>query len=170
MIVSDASPLIFLAKVNKLSLLKELFKEVLIEEEVRKEVVEKGKEENSSDALIIEKAIKESWIKVEKLKKKKGEDRKFKSIHEGEENSILLAKKHKSLLLIDEEEGREIARVMGLKARGTLYVLKKGVEKNVISKKEAIETLDELIEKGNFRISPEIYGKFLKMFIRHSLK
>ncbi len=158
MIVSNASPLIFLAKVNKLSLLKELFKEVLIEEEVRKEVVDRGKEEGTADALVIEKAIKDKWIKVEKLKKRgKG---KFKRIHQGEENSIFLAKKYNSLLLMDDEDGREVARVMGLKARGTLYVLRKGTERELITKKETKEILDNLIAEGNFRISTEIYLKF----------
>jgi predicted nucleic acid-binding protein len=156
MIVSDASPLICLAKVEKLSLLRELFGRVVIEEEVKREAIVRGKEEGASDALVIEDAIKEGWMEVAKIEDEKS----FKGIHKGEGNTILLAKKHKCSVLIDEEDGREVARVMGLKVRGSLYVLKKAVENGLISKDEAIKTLDEMIEDG-FRISTRIYAKFL---------
>ena len=102
MIVSDASPLICLAKVEKLSLLSELFGRVVIEEEVKREAIVRGKEEGASDALVIEDAIKEGWMEVEKIEDEKS----FKGIHKGEGNTILLAKKHKCSVLIDEEDGR----------------------------------------------------------------
>ena len=50
---------------------------------------------------------------------------------------------------------------MGLKVRGSLYVLKKAVEKGLMSKDEAIKTLDEMIKDG-FRISTRIYTKFFE--------
>ena len=59
MIASDASPLICLAKVGKLYLLREIFGEVVIEEEVKQETIERGKEEGAPDALVIEDAVKE---------------------------------------------------------------------------------------------------------------
>lgn len=161
MIVSDASPLINIAKAGKLYLLKELFGKVLIEEEVKRETIDKGKEDGASDALVIENAVTDGWIEVEKI----DEDKSFTGIHKGESNSILLAKKHKCLVIIDEEDAREVARVMGLKVRGSLYVLKKSVEKGLISKDDAIRTLDEMIEDG-FRISIKIYVKFLAQLKR----
>jgi predicted nucleic acid-binding protein len=157
MIASDASPLICLAKVGKLHLLRELFGKVVIEEEVKRETIERGKEEGAPDALVIEDAVKEGWIEVEKIK----EEKRFSGIHKGEGNTILLAKKHECLALIDEEDAREVARAMGLKVRGSLYVLKKAVEKDLMSKDDAIRTLDGMIEDG-FRISTRIYAKFLE--------
>ena len=62
---------------------------------------------------------------------------------------------------MDEEDGREVARAVGLKVRGCLYVLKNAVEKGLMSKKDTIRTLDEMIEDG-FRISTRIYVKFLE--------
>ncbi len=156
MIVSDASPLINIAKAGKLYLMKELFGKVLIEEEVKRETIDKGKEEGAPDALVIEDAIADGWIEVEKI----DEEKSFTGIHRGEGNSILLAKKHNCLVMIDEDDAREVARAMGLKVRGSLYVLKKSVEKGLISKDVAIRTLDEMIEDG-FRISIKIYVKFL---------
>lgn len=156
MIASDASPLICLAKAGKLYLLRELFGKVVIEEEVKWEIIDRGKEEGAPDALVIEDAVEEGWIEVEKIE----EERRFRGIHKGEGNTILLAKKHGCLVLIDEEDAREVARAMGLKVRGSLYVLKKAVENGLMSKGDAIETLDEMIEDG-FRISTRIYAKFL---------
>ena len=157
MIASDASPLICLAKVGKLYLLREIFGEVVIEEEVKQETIERGKEEGAPDALVIEDAVKEGWIKVEKVK----EEKRFRGIHKGEGNTILLAKKYESLALIDEEDAREVARAMDLKVRGSLHVLKKAVEESLMSKDDAIRTLDQMIGDG-FRISTRIYAKFLE--------
>lgn len=157
MIVSDASLLICLAKAEKLSLLRELFGEVLIEEEVKRETIDRDKEEGAFDALVIEDAVKDGWIKVEKIE----DEKRFSGIHKGEGNTILLAKKHKCLVLIDEEDAREVARVMRLKVRGSLYVLKKAVEKGLMSKDDAIKTLDKMIKDG-FRISTRFYAKFLE--------
>ena len=42
-VVSNATPLIYLAKVDKLNLLKSVFSNVFIPEEVKREVVDEGK-------------------------------------------------------------------------------------------------------------------------------
>ena len=89
MIVSDASPLICLAKAGKLYLLKEMFGKVLIEEEVKRETIDQGIEEGAPDASVIEDAVKDGWIEVEKVEEVKS----FSGIHKGEGNSILFAKK-----------------------------------------------------------------------------
>jgi predicted nucleic acid-binding protein len=156
MIVSDASPLISLAKAGKLYLLREMFGKVLIEEEVKRETIDRGKEEGAPDALVIEDAVKEGWIEAEKIEVEK----RFSGIHKGERNTILLAEKHQCLVLIDEEDGREVARTIGLEVRGSLYVLKKAVENGLMSKDDVIRALDGMIGDG-FRISTRIYAKFL---------
>jgi len=156
MIASDASPLISLSKAGKLSLLRELFGKVVIEKEVEREALDRGKEEGAPDALVIENAVKEGWIVVETIEERKS----FHGIHKGEGNTILLAKKHGCFVLIDEEDAREVARAMGLKVRGTLYVLKKAVERGLMSKEEAARTLDDMVTNG-FRISTRIYTEFL---------
>ena len=63
-IISNSTPLIYLAKINKLDLLKSLFNEVFIPQEAKNEVVDKGKLLGKKDAYLVEKAISEGWLKV----------------------------------------------------------------------------------------------------------
>ena len=61
MVVSNSSPLIWLAKIGKLTLLKILFGEVSIPRKVHIEIT---LEKQSADSILIGEAVKESWIKV----------------------------------------------------------------------------------------------------------
>ena len=63
-VVSNSTPLIYLAKIGKLDLLKVLFGEILIPKEVWAEVVEKGKSLGQKDAYAVENAVAQGWIKV----------------------------------------------------------------------------------------------------------
>lgn len=67
-IVSNATPLIYLGKVEKLNLLECIFGEVIISEEVKREIVDEGKKLKEADAYLIEKEIKRGWIKVFNVK------------------------------------------------------------------------------------------------------
>ena len=67
MIVSNSTPLIGLAKIGKLGLLKELFGVIVIPEEVRAETVDRGIENKSPDAFVIRKAVEEGWIVVQEI-------------------------------------------------------------------------------------------------------
>src|SRR3989344_5477655 len=106
MILSNASPLIYLGKIEKLDILKILFKEIIIPKQVYEEVVLKGKEERFFDALNVENSIKEGWIKVKEIDIDKEVNRLASEIDIGEIALISLAKKLRpSLLLIDDASG-----------------------------------------------------------------
>jgi predicted nucleic acid-binding protein len=66
-IVSSSTPLIYLAKAKKIGLLKIIYNEVFISEEVKKEVVDEGKRLKKLDANLVEKEINEGRIKVKKV-------------------------------------------------------------------------------------------------------
>ena len=65
--VSDASPLIWLAKTGKINLLRELFEEIVIPKEVYEEAVEEGLKHGLSDAIAINECTQQGWIKFSKL-------------------------------------------------------------------------------------------------------
>ncbi len=161
MILSNTSPLIYLAKIKKIELLKILFKEIIIPVQVYEEIV-KGKNENYLDALIIEKAVNDKWIKIEKIVLEKKLEEFSKELDLGESALISLSLKLKpSLILIDDASARIIAESFGFNVKGTLYVLLKAYKNKIISKEEIKNLINELIFSG-FRISQEIYIKILE--------
>ena len=85
-VVSDSGPLIALSRLGMLHVLQELFGEIVIPEEVRREVVEKGKGKPGSD--IIENA---KWVKVEVIEDL-SVDILSREIERGEAEAIILAK------------------------------------------------------------------------------
>ena len=52
-IVSDATLLIYLAKIKKLDLLKSLYSKIIISQEVKIEVVDEGKKIKEPDSFLI---------------------------------------------------------------------------------------------------------------------
>jgi predicted nucleic acid-binding protein len=157
-VVSNATPLIYLAKAGRIDLLKKVFGQVFIPEDVKIEVVDRGKQLGEKDAYVVEKAIGEGWLKVlsvdivEVLIK----------LDKGEEATLSLAKKlGLKVVLVDEAPARAAARLMGLTPRGTVFVLLKALEKNEIDLDEFLEALDELIGQG-FRLKEEVYMEAVK--------
>lgn len=158
MIVSNASPLIYLAKVEELSLLHELYQKIHIPQEVKAETVDRGKELGESDALIIEQAIENGWIQTHDVENKKVPF----ELEEGEIAALSLAKKLEvKEVLIDEAPARKAARTMDLKPRGTVYVLLHALQKEKITLDEFLKTLDHLVEEG-FRLKEEVYVRAIR--------
>ena len=110
-VVSNSSPLIHLAKIGKLDLLRSFFSEVFVPEAVYKECVVEGK--GKDDATKISEA---RWIRVRKIKDEKLKRALMVELDEGEAEAIVLALEESAdLLLLDDYEARRIARSLGLK-------------------------------------------------------
>jgi len=158
-IVSNATPLIYLAKIKKYSLLKSLFGKIIISQEVKIEIVDEGKKLKQQDELLIEREIEVGFIevmKVEKLLETSLE------LELGELSTLSLAKKLKiDEVLIDETLGRSAAGIIGLVPKGTLYVLLKNLKLKEITFDDFLNILNELLESG-FRLKEEIYIKVIE--------
>lgn len=142
--ISNSGPLIHLAQLNALFLLRQLYKEVTITEKVETEVVERGKEEGYADALLIERGI-QKWIKVVKAQRKI--DFSGFGLHDAEAEVISHALNEKfDLVLLDDDAARELARTLGLKVRGSIGIIIEALQMKKISKKEALKFLDALAE------------------------
>lgn len=133
MIVSNSSPLIIFSRINRISLLEELFGEVYIPKAVFEEVTRgrKGTE-----------IVKNKWIKVKDVKDKDLVEYLSKMLGKGEAEAIILAKEYKSRLLIDDAEGRKHAELLNLKFIGCLGLLKLAKERGLI--KSAGEVIEEM--------------------------
>ena len=152
-IVSNATPLIYLAKIGRLGLLRRLYIEVFIPEEVKAEVVDKGKKLEEPDAYTIEKALNDGWLKALKTEPLETQIR----LHPGETAALSLA----TMLgireiLLDERLARTAARLLGLSPRGTIYVLLRALEQKELNLDGFLESLGQLTQKG-FRLKEEAY-------------
>jgi uncharacterized protein len=157
-VVSNSTPLIYLAKVGRLDLLRKIFKIVFIPPEVNNEVVDKGELLGEQDAYIVEKAISEGWLKVLSAPKIEVPMK----LHEGEIAALSLAKKlNLTTILLDEVSARSAARLMDLTPRGTVFVLLKALDKKEIDLDECIEILNLLVSVG-FRLKEEVYIQTIK--------
>jgi len=166
LVVSDATPLIYLARIGRIQLLKTLFQRIQIPKEVKVEVVDRGKEKKYPDAYVIEEAFNEGWITVDKLTRNNEEKanilREATGIDLGEAEAILLTRqKAEETVLMDQADARTVARQFGLKPRGTLHLITLSARRGMLSRKDAKEVLSKLLE-ANFRISTKIYDVALK--------
>jgi predicted nucleic acid-binding protein len=156
-VVSNSSPLIWLAKINRLNLLKTLYGEVLIPRRVCTETT-MGE---SADSILIKRAVEEGWIEVsEEEAKEASELVQVSGIHLGEAEAILLARKMSLNILIDEREASATARIFGVRPIGTIAVLLLALTEDQLTLNEFKDCLDLLIASG-FWLTVDVYKRAL---------
>ena len=163
-IVSDSTPLIFLAKVGRLDLLKDVFEKVSIPEAVFNEAVTQGKAIQMSDASIIEAAV-GRWIRVKRVEA--GVESEYSFLDDnmrlglGERGALKLCKQlNADYFMVDDREARRVSRILNIVPLGTCGVIVEACRQGFISGVEALEMLDTLVRAG-FRISATVYRRVL---------
>lgn len=118
--VSNTGPLIHLEKAGLLELIK--LYDTVIPLEVKYEVVDRGKEKGFTDALLVEKAIEECWIKVidVSVDDKFAKAAEVAGLHKAEIVVVYYAYKNGITALLDDDAARVFARGLGVKVRGSL--------------------------------------------------
>ncbi len=158
-VVSNATPLIYLAKANQLGLLQAMVKQVLIPEAVYQEVVIEGKRLGEKDAYRVERAITQGWIMVQDVKVVYPVEI---SIHPGEVEVISLAKgKGIEAVLMDDAKARAASEIAGLRPIGTLWLILKAVKNQILNFDEFLSTLEDIIQSG-FYLKEEVYLKAVR--------
>lgn len=158
-IISDATPLIYLAKIEKISLLKSLYNIIIISSEIKNEIVDEGKRLKEKDAFLIEKEIKDGFIEVIKVS---NYIKPVFNIDKGELSILSLTKElNIKDVLIDEKLARIAAKVEGLTPRGTLFVILKNLKLKLINFDDFLRILNSLLEAG-FRLKEEVYLKAIE--------
>lgn len=157
-VVSNSSPLIALAKIGKLDILrndivipKAVFNEITKpEKEYAKELHEWGKD------------------KVIEVKNKKAVEYLELMIDGGEAETIVLAEELSAdAALIDDLKARKIAKFRGLNIIGTISILLDAKDRGFISDIKPL--MDELIKK-KIRISGELYRHALELANEREVK
>ena len=162
MIISNSSPLILLAKINKLSVLEKLYKKISIPYGVYNEVIAKGKKENYSDAALIERHINEVIFVINLKPEYRKEAEKLREIiGSGESEAIALCLQEKAkLLLIDNLEPRRIAQIKSIKCRSTPGILLEAFKNRIIVFNEYESAIKELSKYA--WLSGDIVAYFLE--------
>jgi predicted nucleic acid-binding protein len=169
MIVSDSTPLIYLAKLGHLALLRKLFLEVNVPDEVMTEVM-RGKQLGFDDAAIIEKAVQEGWIKAVKPNSLQRREllrlrQTFSDISDADAAAIVLAKSLGVNLCLDDSRAIKVAEALDIKHIGTLGILLLAVKKEVLSREQVKELVLSLPERG-FYVAHDLLAEFLKKLER----
>jgi hypothetical protein len=156
--VSNTSPIFNLACIERLDLLRTLFQEIWIPSGVETELT------LVPDAAIrgrVEQARNAGWLKVRPTIEADLIKLLTVDLHQGEAEAIALALETKAdWLLIDEKEGREMARRLGLPIAGVLGVLLRAKRMGHIA--EIKPDLLALRSKAHFFIAPELEAELLE--------
>lgn len=164
MIVADASPIIALAKIGKLRLLKDLYVQVVVGPEVKVEVVDQGKQVRAREIRQLEASFEESWIRQTRLtSREKSLAEKISGstyLHRGEAETLAIGASRKLAVIVDEKEARAMAEAMGIERLGTAGVLLEAYVRERIDYDELEEAVRDL-GKATW-LSPDVIADILK--------
>jgi predicted nucleic acid-binding protein len=161
-VISDTSPLRYLILIGHTDLLPGLYTEVLIPEAVANELRQAAAPEPVRRWI----AHPPAWLQVVPLTVRSASPL-VDHVDRGEHDAILLALHLRAdLVLMDDREGVEEARRLGLAVTGTLGVLDRAAERGLIELAPAITRLRET----NFRAHPVLLNRLLAADARRKKK
>ncbi|GHT40756.1 hypothetical protein AGMMS49965_09510 [Bacteroidia bacterium] len=142
-VITDTSCLIALTKTDAIGLLRQLYHEVVVTEDILEEFGEPLPE----------------WIKVKSVTNKNYQQLLEATLDRGESSAIALSiELENALLIIDDLKGRREAKRLGLKMTGTLGMLFSAKQKGLIP---ALKPYLDRLQAVDFRISPIIVQELL---------
>jgi predicted nucleic acid-binding protein len=143
-VVSNTSPMIFLAKVEALVLLPQCFNRILVPHAVVTELGSFSLPSYIQPAIIS--PVGKAFVKGA-----------IGRLHAGELEVMMLAQEASAdLVLMDDLLARRKAQRLGLKPMGTVGVLLLAQQRWLVSKEVVIEKLDQLIHEHGFYLSPKM--------------
>jgi len=148
-VISDASPLIALARVNGLPWLQQLFTAVMVTDVVLAEVLTGRYPDTEAP---IEQALEAGWLQATSVDTTEPV---LPDLDEGEAASIRLALSYgrPALLLIDERAGRAVAQELGLSVAGTAAVIGLARQRGLIA---SARDVFAALHASDFRIAPAV--------------
>lgn len=158
-VVSDASVLICLGALGQLHLLRTFYQEILVPEAVWQEVTVAAIGRPGAQETIH--ASQQGWLTVKAPSNRALVTSLQTTLDNGEAEAIALASQlGASLLLMDESDGRSVARSLGVPVTGTLGVLLRAKQTGAVPELKPL--LDTLIAQHSFRLSRSLYEQALR--------
>lgn len=157
-VVSNTSPLLNLSVIGLLPLLCEQFGEIWIPTAVWEEL---RAEEDLPGSQAIREAAEAGWLQVEVVNDQPLVQVLQRDLDKGEAEAIALALQVKAKwTLLDEREGRKVAKSLGLKVTGVLGVLLRAQREGKLPSLR--KAMDELRLWAGFRIGTELYAELVR--------
>lgn len=165
MVVADASPLIVLAKLRRLWLLRDLYDAVLLGPVVKAEAVDAGKAIRAVGVEQIEAALEDGWLRVVDLSEEEQslQERltRLSRLGRGEAEAIALASGRGARLIADDLEARHVAETVGADYVGTAGVLLDAHMRRRLTFGELETALRDLCEV--LWLSPAVVAEILRV-------
>lgn len=158
MYVFDATPLIYLAKIDRLEILEDLTSTCVVPDPVYTEVVTRGIEENHPDARRVERAAEDGLLERVSVPESATFDRlqRNDSLSTADAAVLAAADARGGTAIMDETYGRDVADTEGIPTRGTAYLILWLLREDHLSGSEASEIIDSMLDVGWY-CTPDFY-------------
>ena len=154
-IVSNTTPLIGLAVIQRFDLLRQFFGEITIPQAVHDEAVIAGHEAGGTKQEVLA----ADWIKVVPVKDRLAVELLLDELDLGEAETIVLAREiNADWVLMDERKGRRKLAQLNQQKIGTLGILLKARQSGLLS---ALKPELELLRQNGFSIGQQIVDEIL---------
>jgi len=165
-VIANSGPIIALAKLGLLGLLKELYGPIVIPLKVYDEVVIKGQQRGEDDAKVVGRAINLGLIIVEDISEASfSEEIKLLPLHGGEKAVIHLSLELQAdIALLDDKLARDTAKNFGIKIKGTLGVIIDGYRKRLLTENDVNLLFNEIIARDDIWIARPFVDKIRDEF------
>ena len=164
MAIPDASTLIALAKMQRLAMLRDVYKKLTIGPVVKREVIDAGRAISAPGVEQVEEALEEGWLLVTSLnsreRKTMGRILRNTRLDEGEAECIALAQPRREVLIVDDKEARALAAAMNLEYLGTAAVFLRAFLEHRLKMRDLEDAIDEL--SRTIWLSPAVVADILK--------
>jgi predicted nucleic acid-binding protein len=155
-VVSDTSPILNLARIGRLDLLRLLYRQVLVPSSVHQELIASLATMPSMVDL-----GRMPWLLVATAADQNRVRELRSELDPGEAEAIVLAvERSANLLLMDERRGRRIANSNGLTVTGLLGVVAAAKHAGLIDLAKPV--VDELVQTARFWIGADLYADVLR--------
>ncbi|MDO8752930.1 MAG: DUF3368 domain-containing protein [Anaerolineales bacterium] len=155
-VISNTTPLIGLAVIQRFDLLRQFFGEITIAQAVYDEAVVAGHESGGAKQEILA----ADWIKVIPVQDRLAVEILLDELDLGESETIVLAREIKAdWVLMDERKGRRKLTQLNQQKIGTLGILLKARQSGFLS---ALKPELELLHQNGFSLSQQIMEELLR--------
>jgi len=155
-VVSNTTPLIGLATIQRFDLLRQIFGEIVIPQAVSDEAVIKGRDEGGAKHEVTT----ATWIKTAQVHDRLAVDVLLDELDLGEAETIVLAREVSAAWVsMDEKKGRRKLAELGIKKIGTVGILLRAKKIGLIT---AVRPEIELLRQKGFSTSQDVVDAVIR--------